>query len=181
VTPLRGGEILDTPEKLAWASRNGPEHVRTCAGCGLPFYSPRLASDVCHGCWYGREMEDAAVRFRPLSEELERLLEVGTSVDQTGGMVMCLRVPIGRETCRGGETLRWAWFAELGGGEYLGVGLYDARADEDEMPEGEYVDWPDEHVCGAGPCSWYHHPELARAVAAWAAPIIVEFATREAP
>lgn len=125
--------------------------------------------------WYGRAMDDARARFEPLAGELERLLEIKTTVDQTGGMVMCLRVPVGRELDENGETLRYAYFSELDelGVHDVGFGLYEGWDD------GEYHDWPGEADCyfpGCQPCEWRTHPELAEAVARWAAPMIVAFA-----
>lgn len=132
--------------------------------------------------WYEAAMRKADVRFSPLAQELERLLEVKTTVDQTGGMVMCLRVPIGRDLDKFGYSVRWAWFSELGHMDDIGVGLYEALS-EDEMPEGEYHQWPGEFHCGESweNCAWYHHGDLAREVARWAAPLIVEFAARTQP
>lgn len=178
---LVGGETLDTPELVAIAiAQAGPEHVRTCTNCNDLFFSAKLAGNTCRECWYKDQIAITTNSFKPLSDELEKLLEVKTVVDQTGGMVMCLRVPIGRVTGDYGETSRWAWFSELMDCvPDLGFGLYDARGLDEDMPEGEYQYWPEQFTCYSAPCCWYHHPETALAVAQWAAPLIVEFATRE--
>lgn len=179
--PIRGGSLLHTPELVAKAiAQAGPEHVRTCTRCENLFFSAKLASDICWSCWYAAQMENATTAFTPLSTELERLLEVKTTVDQTGGMTMCLRVPIGRPTGEYGETSRWAWFGELGHPDDIGMGLYDARGlgEEDDYPEGEYLYWPGKFFCGGSDCAWYKHPELSREVALWAAREIVKFSVR---
>jgi hypothetical protein len=173
---LFGGTLLDTPEKKAQAEALGPEHVAACAKCGAEFYRNRPSTDICYGCYYVDAIEQAENRFKPLSTWLERLLEVRTSVDQTGGMVMCLHVPIGRDVGEHGDDRCWAWFSEAPG-DYLGFGIYET--DED----GEYVDeegvqhaFPGELGCHAGECGWYHHPDLCEQLARWAAPIIVQYA-----
>ncbi len=177
-----GGSVLDSESK-AWVLTNrGPQHVVACASCGQEFYSARLRSTICWGCWYSLEMETSAAMFRPLSDELERILEVKTSVDQTGGMTMCLRVPIGRPD-GDGHTDRYAYFSEFPG-DALGVGLYD---DGDEDREEEFHEYPGEFSCSGQnlgefrSCGWHHHPDLAKEVAKWAAPLIVGFADKRGP
>lgn len=177
-----GGTVLE-PDTLDWVIANkGPEHAPTCERCHRHYYSPRLRSQHCWPCWYELEMQQAENMFRPLSTELERRLEVKTSVDQTGGMVMCLRVPIGRPAGSEGWTRRYAYFGEYPS-EDIGVGLYVTDEHGDILNGdgcGEYHEWPGEFRCGALDCRWYHHPDLCEQVAEWAAPIIVDFATGEA-
>lgn len=129
---------------------------------------------------YDMAMDQASAGFGPLARELERLLEVKTSVDQTGGMIMCLRVPVGREVDAFGDTRRWAWFSELGAGDDVGVGLYAQDEWGDAMGDSEFLEWPGEFSCGGEDalCAWYHHSRLAEQVARWAAPTIVAFAAR---
>jgi hypothetical protein len=182
-----GGSVLDEDQQ-AWVIGNrGRQHVVFCAKCGRPFYSPRLKAATCWGCWYEGEVVQAENMFRPLSDELERRLEVKTSVDQTGGMVMCLRVPVGRKDEKLGRTRRYAYFGRLSENE-PGLGLYEDDEDgepvyDSDSEYGEYHEWSGTFRCGGGwrgTCEWYHHPGLCRVVAEWAAPIIVEFATRGA-
>lgn len=160
---LFGGTLLDTPEKLAEAEAQGPEHVAKCATCSRAFYRSSPKTDVCYDCWYRMSMDDAESRFKPLADELESRLEVKTHVEQTGGMVMCLTVPIGS-----GDDERHAWFSELDEFCCAGVGLYVSYDDE-----GVYHENPDLTSSAA---AWRDDPEHCARVADWAAPIIVAFA-----
>jgi len=127
--------------------------------------------------WYAAAMEEAEDRFSPLSLALAELLEVKPVVDQTGGMTMLLRVPVGR------DDKRWVWFSEMGENDSPGFGCY-AVDDEDEFIEpwdgcngDTYVTHP-YWICPPG--EWRDHPEFSLLVAEWAAPLIVDFATRTA-
>jgi hypothetical protein len=158
-----GGSIVDDAKRAWILAHRGPEHIKTCTVCGQDYYSPRLVADTCWGCWYASAIRSAADEFRPLSDEIERLLGVKTTVDQTGGMVMCLRVPVG-------DSGAWAWFSTLGElSDCEGVGLY-----RDEDDDGEMVFF--EELLVPGPGDWCDHPDFARAVAAAAPPHIAAFA-----
>lgn len=58
--------------------------------------------DRCHSCWYNEAMDEADAEFKPL---IEGLVAAGLDladihVDQTGGMVMCLRIVVDRGATR---------------------------------------------------------------------------------
>lgn len=46
--------------------------------------------DTCHDCWCRNSLDEAAQRFEPITRHLG---DVPWFIDQTGGMVMCLRLP----------------------------------------------------------------------------------------
>jgi len=129
-----------------------------------------------HAEWYAAAMDAAEARFAPLSQALAELLEVRPVVDQTGGMVMCLRVPVGN------DGRRWVWFSEMPEWDAPGFCCYVVD-DEDEFLDG-YDGCGEESYIAADmlcpPGEWADAPEFSRAVAEWAAPLIVRFAVDSA-
>lgn len=107
--------------------------------------------------WYSRAMDEAIARFRPLTEALARH-GVTAEVWQTGGMVMCLGVPLVENP--DGPYALFSEFDEFGCAT-LGIYLHPEDGTEGVMHENP--DIPDDAA---------HAEEIA----AWAAPIIKDAA-----
>jgi hypothetical protein len=125
----------------------------TCPSCGRPVFLDR--SPTCRDCWYSAQVQSAEDRFGPLTAALARELEVTPDVDQTGGMIMCLGIhfPDGA----------WIWFSDWDDFDVTGFGMYATAEDEGDYRENEAIPYL---------------PENAEAIARWAAPIIMEFASK---
>lgn len=89
---VMGGALLDTPEKEAQViADHGVEHVRICTGCNNKFFSARLRSEVCHGCWYGQTLDEAAKRYADVFAILKGA-GFEASMTQTGGMCLAIEI-----------------------------------------------------------------------------------------
>jgi hypothetical protein len=90
-TPM-GGSTLDA-EGIAWVIANhGADHVRTCSRCERLFFSAKLQSEHCWGCWYEIYMEDASKVYEDVLTAL-RNAEIPASITQTGGMCLAITFP----------------------------------------------------------------------------------------
>lgn len=138
----------------------------TCPTCGAVFdCAGHHAPHPCFGCVYAGVMREGAERFAPLSDPLSRLLEVELSVDQTGGMILCLAVPLPRGF--------YAWFSEF------------ERVGEDD-PEGlagfgVYYWGGDDGDDDGGGSRWVaadlpYDADHGREIAEWAAPLLSQVA-----
>lgn len=115
---------------------------------------------------YVGEIHRAEKRFAPLTLALARRLEVMPTVDQTGGMVMCLRVQLPNGT--------YAYFSELGEFDEPAFGVY--REDPHD-PEADVQELGWHEMCGTEPAAgdWCDNPALCERVAEWAAPLIAGY------
>lgn len=112
-----------------WPGRcTAPDHP---ADRDRDFIGRAPGMDRCHSCWYGGSMRDANERFAPLTDLLTAAGVTDWYVDQTGGMVMCLRIEL--------ESDRFILVPELDEVEELGAGIYEGEDDDGETiyPEGD--------------------------------------------
>lgn len=159
----RNGSLLSEGE-LATVNPNDTE---VCTRCGGTYYTDVHRATTCVSCWYAGAVEDAEARFKPLADALaERLPGVEPGVDQTGGMVMCLRVPL--------KDGKYAYFSELGeyapGEMYAGV-YRDTEEDTEDVDVLETWNsaWADRTIEAR---TWADDPGLCAEVADWAAPLL---------
>lgn len=95
------------------------------------FIGRTAGMDRCHPCWYTAAMGSAHDDFMPLGAELDRL-HVPWWVEQTGGMVMCLRIDLpGEKHILVSDIDEWPEWGEYGAGIYS----------DDEDAEGEWIPW----------------------------------------
>jgi hypothetical protein len=109
-------------------------------------------------------MEEAEASFLPLSETVGALLDVTPSVWQTGGMVMCLSIPLGGKT--------YALLSEAGEFDCASVGVYrDPDDDEDTLDDTIDVAFlqNEDLPTPEGTTTWASAPEFAKAVGEWVA------------
>jgi hypothetical protein len=137
-----------------------------CTRCRRTYYTTRHLATTCYECYYVGAHVEAEERFAMLTVELAKRLEVMPDVWQTGGMVMCLHVPM--------PDGMYALFSELceydPGDIYFGV--YREVADGDGFTDTEDVAMHsrdfDLSELGVG-----EDDDPPRAVAEWAAPLIL--------
>jgi hypothetical protein len=122
--------------------------TQTCEGRGT-------IAHPCEACRYDDAMSAADKRFEPLARPLARLLETTPTVDQTGGMVMCLHVDLPRGF--------YAWFSEF---DVAGFGIF--YWDEATGDDGGGSRW----VATDIPFDAEHGEEIA----IWAAPLLMRIA-----
>lgn len=131
-----GGELLTTAKDHNWVIENhGEEHIKICKVCKLPYFSPKLTSETCHGCWYESTMSAAEDAYMDV---IQALWGVGipAAITQTGGM--CLAIQVLREDgyillTNLDDVLTWDRAPEDG----WTLGFYKKLVDED----GEDYDW----------------------------------------
>jgi hypothetical protein len=128
---------------------NGLHEPRTCSVCGSTFGVPvgtRSTVTGCGSCGYAAACDAATVRFSPITDRLD-VERVPYNVEQTGGMVFVLYIPIG-ETCER-FGLYDDDFSQPDSSEF-GIDRYGYVL-ETVGPDGEYLD--------DGPeCEWFGGP-----------------------
>lgn len=155
---MHNGHVL-TEDELAVTD---PADTEVCSRCGQIYYTTAHRADTCWGCWYAGAMEEAEASFLPLSASVTEHLGVRPSVWQTGGMVMCLSIPLGGKT--------YALLSEAGEFDCASVGVYrDPEGDEDTEEDtvdvaflrNEELPTPD------GATTWASVPDYSKAVGEW--------------
>lgn len=92
---VAGGSILDTQEKVEWVLANySSKNIVECENCERKFFSARLQSLKCYGCWYGSFMNHASDIYSDVTTAISEETGTNAEITQTGGMCLAIHIEI---------------------------------------------------------------------------------------